>query len=78
MTQQRKSLAELFHQVRLVVTLLLGSLLGAFALQNMAKVELTFLIWTFESRRIVVIAISLLAGLAIGWLLGFSAGKRHI
>lgn len=53
---RRKTLSEILHQARLAVTLVLGGLLGVFALQNMAKVELTFLFWTFESRGILVIA----------------------
>ena len=78
MPQERKALSEALHQARLFVTLLLGGLLGMFALQNMAKVELTFLFWTVESRRIVVIAISLIVGLVIGWFYGHSSrrGKR--
>ena len=64
MPKERKALSEAMHQARLFVTLLLGGLLGVFALQNMAKVELTFLFWTVESRRIVVIAISLIVVVA--------------
>ena len=73
--QQRKGLAEALHQARLFITLLLGGLLGVFALQNMAKVELTFVFWTFESRRIIVIAVSLIVGLVIGWFYGHSARR---
>jgi len=60
---------------RTIIVLLLGGLLGIFAFQNMASVELSFLIWTFESRRIVVIAASLIVGLIVGWLFGY-AGRR--
>jgi len=77
--QHRKGFAEVLHQARLFITLLLGGLLGAFALQNMAKVELTFIFWTFESRRIMVVAVSLIVGLIIGWFYGYSARRsaRH-
>jgi uncharacterized integral membrane protein len=77
--QHRKGLAEVLHQARLFITLLLGGLLGVFALQNMATVELTFVFWTFESRRIIVIAVSLIVGLIIGWFYGYSARRsaRH-
>jgi len=75
----QKAVAEIMHQMRLAVTLVLGGAVGMFALQNMAKVELTFLFWTFESRRILVIAFSLIAGLVIGWFHGHSSRRnaRH-
>jgi uncharacterized integral membrane protein len=59
---------------RTFVSVCLGGLLGAFALQNMASVELTFLFWTFESRRIVVIAASLFVGFVVGWFVGYARG----
>ena len=46
-------------------------LVALFAFQNMARVELSFLFWTFESRRIVVISISLLFGFILGWIIGY-------
>lgn len=72
---RRKTLSEILHQARLAVTLVLGGLLGVFALQNMAKVELTFLFWTFESRGILVIAFSMIAGLIIGWFHGYASRR---
>ena len=56
------------RNVKLVVAAVLGGLLTIFALQNMAAVDLTILFWTFEARRIVVIGVSFVIGLAIGWL----------
>jgi len=56
---------------RNIVALILGGLLGIFALQNMASIELTFLVWTFESRRIVVIAASLI----VGWFFGYASRR---
>ena len=44
-------------------------MLAVFALQNMGPVDLTFLLWTVETRRIVIIVISFTSGLAIGWLI---------
>ncbi len=76
--KERKSLVDLFHQVRSIVILVLGGLLGVFAVQNMANVELTFLFWTFESRRIVVIALSVITGLIIGWFFGYSMGQKNV
>jgi len=48
------------------VVIVFGTLLVLIAFQNMASVELTFLFWTFETRRILVIAICV----GIGFLLG--------
>lgn len=52
-----------------VIAFVLGGCLVLFALQNLAKVELTVLFWTFEARRFVVIAFSFVIGFAIGWLI---------
>ena len=59
-------------RLKFVIGLVLGGLLMLFWLQNMAKVELTFLLWTFESRRVLVVGASLAVGVVIGWLLGLS------
>jgi uncharacterized integral membrane protein len=61
---------------RLIVAALLGGLLVLFALQNLARVELTVLFWTFEARRFVVIGISFAIGFAIGWLIRAHRGRR--
>ena len=70
-------LTEMLHQFRLAVVLVLGIFFGVFALQNMAPVDLTFVVWTFESRRIVVLAVSLVVGLVVGWAFGYAFGRRH-
>lgn len=57
--------------------LALGGVLGVFALQNVQKVDLTFLLWTFESRRVVVIGISVVVGIVIGWLIGTSGNRKR-
>tara|TARA_R110002153_G_scaffold82494_12_gene208100 strand:+ start:1182 stop:1445 length:264 start_codon:yes stop_codon:yes gene_type:complete len=58
-----------FGNVKLVVASILGVILLLFALQNMARVDLTYLFWTFEARRVVVIVMSFVIGIAVGWLL---------
>ncbi len=55
--------------IRLWLAVGLGALLAIFAIQNSAQVRLSFLFWDWESRRIVVIALSFFIGLTIGWLL---------
>jgi uncharacterized integral membrane protein len=52
-----------------VIAFVLGGILVLFALQNLARVELNVLFWTFEARRFVVIAFSFAIGFAIGWLI---------
>ncbi|MBA3967595.1 MAG: LapA family protein [Nitrospirales bacterium] len=44
------------------VAIVLGALVVLIAFQNMASVELNFLFWTFETRRIVLIAICVVIG----------------
>ena len=61
---------EAIKQVRFVIILLLLGFLGLFSVQNVAPVELKFFVWSFESRRIIVIGTSWVIGLAIGWLMG--------
>ena len=62
------------QNVKLIIAVVLGAFLMLFALQNMAKVELTILVWTFETRRIVVIGLSFLIGFVIGLIV--KAGRR--
>tara|TARA_R110000868_G_scaffold22983_8_gene93607 strand:- start:8653 stop:8946 length:294 start_codon:yes stop_codon:yes gene_type:complete len=45
------------------------AVLGLFAFQNIAQVELTVLFWSFQTSRIVVIGSSFLLGGVVGWLL---------
>jgi uncharacterized integral membrane protein len=70
-------MGDIVRQFRFVVAVALLALLAAFAIQNMATVELTFLHWTFESRRIVVIGVSFLTGLIIGALFVYGARRRR-
>jgi uncharacterized integral membrane protein len=53
-------------KLKSTMALILGALLILVAFQNIASVELTFLFWTFQTRRILVIAICV----GIGFLLG--------
>jgi len=55
------------EKLKIIIATGLGAFLALFAIQNMAPVQLTVLLWTFESRRVVVIGISVLVGFAIGW-----------
>ncbi|WP_421787392.1 lipopolysaccharide assembly protein LapA domain-containing protein [Hyphobacterium sp.] len=55
--------------IRFWLAVALGAFLALFAFQNMATVEVDVLFWTFESRRIVVIGLTLITGIAIGWIM---------
>jgi len=61
---------DLMKQLKFAIAIILSIVLAAFAIQNMAEVELSFLTWTFQSRRIVVIGVSFVCGALIGWLFG--------
>ena len=56
-------------KIKLAVAAALGVFLTIFTIQNMAEVDLTVLFWTFQARRVVVIGLSFLIGLAIGWII---------
>lgn len=57
-------------KIKLTLALILGALLMLVALQNMAPVELTVLAWTFETRRIGLIAFCVIVGFVIGRISG--------
>ncbi|MDH3580376.1 MAG: LapA family protein [Hyphomicrobiales bacterium] len=65
-----------FRRTKLILAAILGGFLTLFALQNMAEVDLTILFWTFQARRAVVIGLSFVIGLAIGWIIG-AHGRSH-
>ncbi|HSM40021.1 MAG TPA: lipopolysaccharide assembly protein LapA domain-containing protein [Afifellaceae bacterium] len=76
--QPSPGLSSIVHKIRLYVALFLGGLIAIFALQNVGKVDLSFVFWTFQSRLIVVIIVSLVIGLIIGWFYGHGGGGgRH-
>jgi uncharacterized integral membrane protein len=54
------------RKLKSTMALILGALLLLIAFQNMASVELTFLFWTFETRRIVLIVICVATGFLLG------------
>ena len=62
-------------RLKLLLVALLGAFVALFTIQNLAPVELTVLLWTFESRRVLVIGASLVAGLLIGWTLATLRGR---
>src|SRR5262245_50174642 len=69
-SRPKRSRAEL---VRLVLAALLGGLTVAFALLNLAKVEVDWIFGTWQTPLIVVIVLSLI----VGALLGFTLAHRR-
>jgi uncharacterized integral membrane protein len=58
------------QQARLVVGLVLGGLGVAFALLNLDEVSVNWLVGTWDTPLIVVIAVSVLVGAALGLVVG--------
>lgn len=56
-------------QFKLVVILLLAGLAVLFIVQNVAAVEIQFLIWSLQISRSLLMLLMLLIGIAIGWIL---------
>ena len=54
------------RKLKSIVAIVLGALVVLIAFQNMAAVGLTFLFWTFEARRIVLIGICVVIGFLLG------------
>jgi uncharacterized integral membrane protein len=61
------------EQVRLAVSFALGALAVLFAVLNLDKVEVNWIIGTWDTPLILVIAVCLLIGAGIGWV---ARGRR--
>jgi len=64
--------------VRLVVAAVLTGIVLLLVLQNLARVELNVLFWSFEARRFVVILFSFAIGFAVGWLIRAHRARRAV
>ena len=58
------------QQARLVVGLVLGGLGVAFAFLNLDEVSVNWIVGTWDTPLIVVIAVSVLVGAALGFVVG--------
>lgn len=54
--------------IRLVLVLILIGLIVIFTIQNVAEVEIQFLLWGFHTRRALLIFFVLAIGIVIGWI----------
>jgi uncharacterized integral membrane protein len=62
---------------KVILVMVLSALLVIFTAQNYEVVELKFLFWSFQASRAIIIFITLLTGIIIGWVLSIilSEGK---
>jgi uncharacterized integral membrane protein len=65
------------QRFNMIVVAVLAGIVLLFVLQNLAQVEVNFLIWTFEASRALVIAVSTLVGLVIGLITAYAFLHRH-
>lgn len=56
--------------IKLIISLVLAALVLIFIIQNVATVELHFLLWTLSMSRSLMILFVLFIGLAVGWIAG--------
>jgi uncharacterized integral membrane protein len=61
--------------IKFIVGIILGVIIFVFAIQNTGSVEYTFLGWTLEAPRALVVIGVFLLGLLTGWLV---TGLRSI
>ena len=61
---------------KLILGLILAGMAVVFTTQNVAIVELTFLVWTVSMSRALLIFFILSIGLILGWLLHGSVGSK--
>jgi len=61
--------------IRLIFGMILGILVVVFELQNLETVTYTFLAWSVDAPKAVVVIIVLVAGVLVGW---FITGLKRI
>lgn len=66
------------HNLRPILLIVLIGLVLVFAVQNVANVEVQFLIWSFSMPRAILIGVVFALGVLIGWILyGLNRRKRR-
>ena len=56
-------------KIKLIMSLILAFLAFIFIIQNTVPVQVTFLLWSIEMSRVVLLLIMLGAGMIIGWVM---------
>jgi putative membrane protein len=59
-----------------IITLILIALVVVFVIQNIQTVEVRFLVWTVSMSRALMILLTLLIGIVVGWLVGRPRHKQ--
>jgi len=54
---------------KLVLILVLASLAAIFIIQNVAAVEVNFLVWSISMSRALLVFFTLVTGIILGWIL---------
>ena len=62
--------------VKHIITLILIALVVVFVIQNIQTVEVRFLVWTVSMSRALMILLTLLIGIVVGWLVGRPKNKQ--
>ncbi len=65
------------HRFNLIVIAVLAGLVLLFVFQNLASVEITFLFWTFQASRALVVSVTVIVGLIVGTIAGYALGHRR-
>ena len=65
------------HKLRLIGLFVLLALVFAFALQNVAVVEVQFLFWGLALPRSLLIFVVLVIGIVMGWFLRTGFGRHR-
>jgi len=60
-----------------IVLFILLLFLVIFATQNYEIVEITFLFWSFRTSRAIIIFLTLLAGILIGWTITLMSKEKR-
>lgn len=64
-------------QLKRFVAIVLAVLVALFAVQNMALVNIEFLLWSFQAPRALVLLVVFLLGMLAGALLSRRSGHAH-
>jgi len=67
---------DFLRQLRWIVLVAIGVLLGVFIVQNAAIVELQLFTWTVSSRRAFLVVTCVAIGFVIGWVFGYTTRRR--
>jgi uncharacterized integral membrane protein len=67
--EERRRMKKGILHIKLVFSLLLAGLAVLFVIQNVAVVEISFMLWTVSMSRSLLIFFLLSIGIIIGWLM---------